>query len=490
MPGQNPWWTAPAKPRHLILPRGIVSTGWPAVRDTCGQLGLGFDPWQQDLNRAILAKDAEGFYAAEIVVLSICRQAGKTYDIGGIVFADAIIHPGSTTVWTAHRFKVARETFEELKALASLPAMAPHIDVDAITTAAGNECIPFRNGSRIVFAARERGSVRGFTNVRRIVIDEAQILTEGGMSDLAPTLNHGFRPQAILMGTPPRPQDPGQVFSSLRADALSEGPDAGVLFVEFSADPDVDLTDWDSVWEAVAQANPSFPDRTTKRAIRRLRKLLGTNASFAREGLGIWDDAALGTLFDLERWGSPVLLNVPEQRPRPIALAFATERDRRMSYVALAGRRADGRVHLQLVRAEPGTTWLAGELADLKKRKPVDIVVDATDPAASLLPDIEKLRPRVKVRVVPRQEVARASGRLVDGVTDATVTHGGDPRLTPLIEVARKQKLGGSFVIADPLDESVDVAALRALSLALYALLSSNKTAAPDESSTRRATVM
>src|SRR5690606_7882243 len=140
--------------RHLILPAGIVATGWPAVRDTCARVGIHFDPWQQEMNRALLAKDAEGFYAADTAVISICRQSGKTFDVGGVTFADSIINPGTTTVWTAHRFKVARESFNELKALASTPMMAPHVDPEAITTAAGNESIPFRNGSRIVFAAR------------------------------------------------------------------------------------------------------------------------------------------------------------------------------------------------------------------------------------------------------------------------------------------------------------------------------------------------
>jgi hypothetical protein len=60
--------------------------------------------------------------------------------------------------------------------------------------------IPFRNGSRIVFAARERGAIRGFTKVRRLVLDEAQILTESAMADLAPTMNQAENPQIIADG--------------------------------------------------------------------------------------------------------------------------------------------------------------------------------------------------------------------------------------------------------------------------------------------------
>ena len=225
-----------------MLPTGITSTGFPAIEATAAEMGIHFDLWQQELNRAILAKSANGDYAADTVVMSIGRQVGKTFNVGRVVFADSIVTPGTTTIWTAHRFKVSRETFDELRGLARSPLLAPHIDYDAITTAAGNECIPFRNGSRILFAARERGAIRGFSKVRRLVLDEAQILTEAAMSDMAPTTNHATNPQVILMGTPPKPTDPCEVFTDLRRTAL-EGDAESLLYVEFSADPAADLDD-------------------------------------------------------------------------------------------------------------------------------------------------------------------------------------------------------------------------------------------------------
>jgi hypothetical protein len=101
---------------------------------------------------------------------------------------------------------------------------------------AGNECIPFRNGSRIVFAARERARSAGFTKVRRLILDEAQILTSMALSDLVPTMNQAENPQIILMGTPPKPTDPARCVTRLRADALA-GESTGVLYAELSAPP-------------------------------------------------------------------------------------------------------------------------------------------------------------------------------------------------------------------------------------------------------------
>lgn len=250
----------------------------------CERIGIIFDPWQRDLNRCLLSKTRDGLYAADTALLSIPRQVGKTFDVGGVVFADSIINPGTVTVWTAHRFKVARESFNEMRAWAKSPLLVPHIDYDDITTGAGNECIPFRNGSRIVFAARERGSVRGFTKVRRLVLDEGQILTEIALSNLVPTMNQAVNPQIILMCTPPKPSDPSEVVTRLRADALA-GESTGVLYAELSA-PAGCKPDDRAAWR---KANPSYPRRTPAKAILRMRKLLSPE-DFMREALGVWDD--------------------------------------------------------------------------------------------------------------------------------------------------------------------------------------------------------
>ncbi len=273
---------------HVVLPKGIVTSGFPSTDQVCRRIGIVFDPWEADLNRCLLAKTRAGLYAADTALLSIPRQVGKTFDVGSVTFADSIINPGTTTVWTAHRFKVARESFNEMRAWAKSPLLVPHIDYDDITTGAGNECIPFRNGSRILFAARERGAVRGFTKVRRLVLDEGQILTEQAMADLVPTMNQAENPQIVLMCTPPKPSDPSEVVTRLREEALG-GESQGVLYVELSAPRDCDPGDR-AAWR---KANPSYPRRTPAKAILRMRKLLSAE-DFRREALGIWDEGGPG----------------------------------------------------------------------------------------------------------------------------------------------------------------------------------------------------
>jgi hypothetical protein len=426
-------------------------------------LKLVLDLWQAELAKCILAKDAEGLYAADTIVISICRQAGKTFLIGCLVFADCIKNPGTTTVWTAHRFKVSRETFNELKVLAASPLLAPHIDYDAITTAAGNECIPFRNGSRIVFAARERGAIRGFTKVRRLILDEAQILTEMAMSDLVPTTNQAENPQIILMGTPPKPTDPGEVFSALRAEALA-GTTEGLLYVEFSADPGCESDDW----EAVRQANPSFPKRTGKRAVLRLRKLLTNDADYRREGLGIWDTDALRSV--LPGWAGCAVEIKP---PKVTWVGLAVSLDLEWGSIAAAGLWSNGKVHVGAVERRPGSAWLAAEAKRIQVARGCLVVLDEKCPDAGLPVALEKAK--VDFVRLKLDEYIEACSQVVNWVKERQITHSHTTELDDAVRVAAWRMVGDRKVWGRK-QSTADISMLEAATLAARQAAISPKT--------------
>lgn len=461
-PRTNPGLLAEA--RHFVLPDGIASTGYPAVEATCRRIGIEFDPWQRDLNRAILAKDRHGLYAADTVVMSIPRQVGKTFDVGALVFADSIINPGTTTVWTAHRFKVSRETFHELRAWARSPLLAPHIDYDDITTGAGNEMIPFRNGSRIVFAARERGAIRGFTKVRRLILDEVQYLKESEMADLAPTTNQAENPQIIMMGTPPGPSQPGEVFTALRRTALTSGSES-TLYAEFSADPNapVDLSA-PGAWEQVAKANPSFPIRTSKRAIRRLRKLLTNDDDFRREALGIWDAASRSTVFAEGVWES----GERDSRPADLgigALAVAVSIDGSRSSI-VAGAVDGDAAWVKPLQYGPGSSWVVEAAAGFQAAHNVDVVIDGRGPGAALIPALE--RRGVRLRIAGTGDVLDACSQFESLVNDGLLLYEPAPELSEAVAAAVKRDVGDRWAWGRR-KASGDVSPLEAATLAAWA---------------------
>jgi len=453
-----------AEARHLVLPDGIKTSGFPAVEATCKRIGIDFDQWQKDLNRCILAKDSSGLYAADTVAMSIPRQVGKTFDVGALVFADSIINPGTTTVWTAHRFKVSRETFNELRTWAKSPLLAPHIEYEDITTAAGNESIPFRNGSRIVFAARERGAIRGFTKVRRLILDEAQILTESAMSDLAPTMNQAENPQIIMMGTPPKPGDPGEVFTALRKAAL-DGDSEGALYAEFSATAGAPVNiNEPGFWDAMAEANPSYPSRTSKRAIKRLRKLLTNDDDFRREAQGIWDSDGRVSLFEAGAWDA----GRRDTRPDGLtvnSLAMAVSIDLAHSAIVAGSEDPDGGVWVKPLHHGPGTKGVVDRCKELQEAFGVDVVVDGRGPGAVLIPHLEKAG--VKLHIASTGDVLDAFANLETKIRDRQFFHVDAPELDAAAAGAVRRPVGDRSALGRKKSEA-DISPLEAASLAAW----------------------
>lgn len=175
--------------KHLVLPEGIVSTGWPAVKDKLDEFGVTFDRWQEGIATATLAKRADGLYAASIggVTWSIPRQVGKTFTVGHIIFALCILTPNTTVLWTAHRSRTSDETFADMKGMSKKHRIEPYMDEPI--NGAGQQTVRFKNGSRILFGARENGFGRGFSQVSIAVFDEAQILSDRAIDDMVPATN-------------------------------------------------------------------------------------------------------------------------------------------------------------------------------------------------------------------------------------------------------------------------------------------------------------
>lgn len=340
--------------RELVIPDGIVTTAWPRIVAKCAEMGVSFDPWQHGIGSIALGKRKSGKYAATVggVVMSIPRQVGKTFLVGMIMIALCVIFPGFTALWTAHRTRTASMTFASMQAMVKKKKIWPHID--AIRTSNGEQEIRFKNGSIIMFGAREQGFGRGFDKVDAEIFDEAQILSEKALEDMVPAANQSTQESGALlffMGTPPRPGDPGEEFSNRRSKALS-GKAKNIVYVEFAADPQADPDDREQ-W---AKANPSFPHRTPVESIERMRENLTDDDSFKREALGIWDAEDSSRVIDEDSWNAvadPASMAIDR-----LSLAIDVPPNRGISSVALAGQRADGRWHVELDDSRKGVDWV------------------------------------------------------------------------------------------------------------------------------------
>lgn len=417
--------------RHVVVPSGIVSTGWPAVRDRCRDLGIGFDPWQDGTGRLILSKRADGRYATTVggVVISIPRQVGKTYLVGAIVFALCLLSPGLTVIWTAHRLRTAAETFASMQGMARRPKIAPH--VAKVVLGSGEEEIRFRNGSRILFGARERGFGRGFSMVDVLVFDEAQILTENAIDDMVPATNQAPNPLILFTGTPPKPTDPGEVFRRKRAEALA-GESDDTVYIEFSADQDAKLDDW----AQVRKANPSYPKRTPREAILRMRKNLSQD-SYPREALGIWDE--LGGPISPATWRALALDLAERPSGQPVFFVDCSPHLGSSSITAAVPH--DGKPHLELADYGPGSAHVVGRVVELNENHPgARFAIMATGAASELKPAL--VEAGIVVDEFSNQDMGRACAHLEKLVATGGLTHDGDPLYAAALAVAVRRDIG------------------------------------------------
>ena len=450
-----------------------MTSGWPAVERKCLELGIRFRPWQPGVGRLILAKRADGKYAATVggTGLSIPRQVGKTFLVGAIVFALCLLRPNLTVIWTAHRLRTAEETFGKMQAFTKRKRIAPHIL--RVVLGSGDEAVLFRNGSRILFGARERGFGRGFDEVDVLIFDEAQILTENALDDMIPATNQSRQASSALllfMGTPPKPTDPGEVFTRMRSEALTgEDPDTG--WVEFGADPKfrptplpADLTDAD--WRQVAKANPSYPGDTPREAILRMRKKLGPE-SFLREGLGIWVEVQVRPrVISADSWDALTTDDPPPEDATPAALGLDRWYDG--STAVAAAWRTDVGYHVELVAVDvaPDTASVVDWVAERAGRR-IPVVVAGDSPAAALTADLKARR--VKVQAVGLADLGRACVGLYDDVSEGRLTHAGQEHLDRALAGGRKRTIGKAGAWAwDRESPEWDISPLVAATLARF----------------------
>lgn len=468
--------------RELVIPEGITTSVFPRVYRRLVDAGVTFDLWQQGFGTVALGCRADGKFAATVggVGGSIPRQTGKTFTVGNLVIGLALEFPGLRAVWTSHHNRTTTNTFRSFQSMVRKKGIAPHLAQDrsnGIRATNGEQEIKFRNGSIIMFGAREQGFGRGMDAIDIEVFDEAQILTLKALEDMVPATNQARNPHGGLiffLGTPPRPSDPGEAFTAKRQQALKAKaagkPHSGV-WIELSADPDADPDD-QTQW---ARMNPSFPVRTPLESMLRMRENIPDEDSWCREAMGIWPELG-GGVISPEMWKA---LADSESAPLdPVSFGIYVNRGQTATAIAVAGYRADGKFHVGIVPAAsdkpdvatlPGIGWIparAKELAD--KWKPCATVIDERSEAGALVEDIRALG--VEVEKTTATTMANACVRFLSAVTEGELRHGGSSALQTSVCSGKKRDLADSWAW-DRKDRSSDITQLVAVTLALHGLI-------------------
>jgi hypothetical protein len=483
------------------VPRFRTSAGAEAI-ELAEVAGLTCDPWQCDVLVDSLGETGKGAWAAFEVAVVVGRQNGKGSILEARVLAGLNLFDEKLILWSAHETKTAFEAFRRVEELFT-NVDALRRQVKKVSHANGDEGIELRNGARLRFVARTKGSGRGFS-ADLVILDEAYALTDDQISALLPTLSSRANPQIWYTSSPPLDGITGDQLYRLRKRAQAGDPalayfDWGVQGVDLADLGELDaagklLVDLDDrkLWKTT---NPSYgvvrsngSRGITEGFVERERGTMSP-VDFARERLGIWPRKIEGGsgVVDLDHWRT--LGDAFAERPRDVVFAADVNPARTHGVIAACGF-VDGRAQVAIVDYRPGTHWIVERLATLCKTwDPLAVAIDVKGPVGSLLLDLaeagieppeDRERPGRGTLIVPTAgETAQAFGLFVDAVRDSTMRHADDGPLNLAISGAAVRPLAGGS--AWDRKAGADISPLVAATLAHWAL---HVRSVPDDSQT------
>jgi phage terminase large subunit-like protein len=441
-------------PRIQSVPDYVETSGHEAV-ELCAAFGVHLDPWQQHVLIGALGERPDGKWSSFEVAAIVSRQNGKGEILLARQLAGLFLLGEQLIMHSAHEYKTAAEAFLRIRAVVENNDELRKM-VKTVRTSHGEEGIELLNGQRLRFMARSKGSGRGFT-ADCVIWDEAYALGPEQVAATLPTLS------ACATGNP-------QVWyassagleDSLQLAAVRErgitGDSKALAYYEWSADPRCDSDDP----EAWAQANPALGYRINAEHIERERAAM-PEVEFRRERLGVWDDASTNAVIPFDVWDDNT--DRTSQPLDPVTFAIDISPDRAASSIAVAGRRTDGKWHVEVAKAELGTAWVVNEVVRMRRWTRSPVIVDSLSPAASLVPALTEAG--VDVRQVNGAEYAAACGLYYDEALAGRLHHIDQTPLTAAVQGARQRPLGDRWAW-NKRDATVDITPLVATTLALY----------------------
>lgn len=472
------------RPRVRSVPEYAFTSGVEAV-ELAESVGMVPDPWQREAAYDILAEDERGTWTSFESALVVPRQNGKGNVFEIVQLADLFIFSAGQRDWlgihSAHEFKTAQEAFRRLLFWVENTDWMRK-KVKRVSTSHGEEGIELLSGARQRFLARSNGSGRGFS-CDRLGYDEAYDLPEETVAASLPTLSARPNPSVLYASSAPRGDPKGVVLRRVMRRGRQEpehptdeppAKDPNLCYIEYSADPKADLDDP----EARLQANPGASSPRGVPSLEYMDKERAgmSEVAFARERLGILDEASGSTVIDLVVWDD---LGEPTASPLdPVSFAIDVNPDSSFASVAVAGRVADGRVFTQVVDRKRGTGWVVDRVEELvEKWKPSSVTLDAIGPAGSLLPAFAERN--IPIDVVTMTQYGQACGAFKALVDERRLVHNAQTGLRAALEAARKRPLGDSGAWGWHRRDTTDITPLVSCTLATFAYARNATTVEP-----------
>lgn len=474
-------------PLRKLTPQ--TSLGYECIEFAEQVLGLSLYPWQKWLLIHALELKPNGSYRFRTIVLLVARQNGKSRVLQILSLWRMYMDGAPLVIGTAQNLDIAEEQWQMAIDLAEandeLVGEIEHIDrtngKKAMRLKKNPEAgLPVR---RYKVAAANRKGGRGLSG-DLILMDELREHTNwDSWSAVTKTTMARARPQ--IWAASNAGDASSVVLRSLRKTCLRAIKDkdtktATMGLFEWSAtryDPkggDDKSGDWVNMqtgdragW---AMANPSlnWGDLTTES----LASAFETDPDpvFRTECLCQWISTAAAGPWEDGHWES--LKDKQSARAPGTGYYFGVDVswDRNWAAITMAGRRADGRVTVEVVAYRTGTDWVVPWLVQRKDREGLlGVAVQANgSPVSSLLADM--LQAKLEVVEWAGGELGRGTGQFFDLVKQSGLRHRDQDALNLAASTAQSKPIS-DYWLWDRKRSPFDVSPLIAANAAVWALL-------------------
>lgn len=392
-------------------------------------------PWARAAVDVLGEVDDTGRYAYPLAVILVPRQSAKTTTALDVALGRGMLLRDYRAAYAAQTGHVTTERMGDRFTEVSLSALK---DRTRVRRSAGTERLTLPStGSYVKAFPPIDGALRS-SALDLVIVDEGQEHADDPLGraldhTIMPTFTTRPRRQLLILGT--APALPGTYLERYAALARAGAP--GVALVDYGADVAAgdDLDDprtWERRHPGLAAGLTDLDYLTSQHALDR--------EGFYREHLNVWPRGNPGAVIPAAAWERAQAAAMPPAGAR-VHLALDVAPQGAYAAVAAAWATPTG-VHVAVVQAGEGTSWVDAALPDLERRwAPSTLTWDQVSPAAGV---IARVRPSTTARPVGFGDVAAASAWVLEAVCDdpprLTVTP--DPDLDVAAGAATKRVVG------------------------------------------------
>ncbi|AMQ66945.1 terminase [Mycobacterium phage Cracklewink] len=262
------------------------------------------------------------------------------------------------------------------------------------------------------------------------------------------------------------------VLRSLRDGAMAkilarDTEDTKTGLFEYSAPQDANPLER-KYWPMANPALGYLPGHDEDALAAKAEAMADNMAGFVTEHLCQWVDTLLPGVMPMEDWNATTDPESRRAEGAPVYAAVDVSHSRSKAYIAVASRRSDGLLHVEVVAAHRGTDWVVPWFK-ARPGKFVAVAVQARGcPASDLIEPLTEAG--VPVMELGGAELVRgAGGVLFDGIRKHAIWHRPSPALDTAAKGTVSRSLGGDTWVLDRKNSPVDAAPLVACAAAAWA---------------------